>query len=141
MTVSPPGPAPTVSTRQLPAVPAAALEVPAANGQNDPAGIPTGPLPPDTLSFSNLPAWVTYLGSAALFIVGLLTSAGVVLPSNTSVMIQAVTGSVVTAASLIVALVSQLSHHSVQKAAINSPTTIVALPTVRLRGVVKRNIV
>ena len=142
MVVPPPPPAPAAPgspTREMPNVPDEALLGPAYAGANDPSGIPTGPLPPDTLTFSNLPTWITYLGSAGLFIVGLLTSAGVVLPSNTSGMIQAVTGAAVTGASLIVALASQLSHHSVQKAAINSPTTVVALPSMRMRGVVKRN--
>jgi len=107
----------------------------------DVVDIPAGPPVPDVpLSFSNLPTWITYFGSVALFVVGLLTSTGVVLPSSTSGMIKAVTGGAVTAAALVVALVSQLSHHSVQKAAINSPTTFVAQPTRRSLRAQPRNI-
>ena len=118
---APPAPSPA---RPMPAAPAVV-------SADDVGGIQTGLLPPDTLTFSNLPTWITYLRSLALFIVGVLTSTGVVVPAGTSGMIKAVTGGAVTAASLIVALVSQLSHHSVQKAAINSPTTVVALPAIR----------
>ena len=90
---------------------------------------PAVPDPPSVpLTFSNLPTWITYFGSAALFVVGILTSTGVVLPASTSGMIRTVTGGAVTAASLIVALVSQLSHHSVQRAAINSSNQFVAQP-------------
>jgi hypothetical protein len=89
---------------------------------------PQGPPIPNTLSFSNLPAWITYFGSFALFMVGLLTSAGVVLPSGVSGMIQALTGGAVTIASLVVALVGMMSHHSVQKAAIAAPLTQVDPP-------------
>lgn len=122
---------------------AAERELPASSEvdpADDPGGIPVGPLPPDTLSFSNLPTWITYLGSVALFVVGLLSSTGVVLPASTSGMIKAVTGGAVTAASLVVVLVSQLSHHSVQKAAINSPTTVVTMPAIRRPKVAKRNV-
>ncbi len=98
-----------------------------------PLDIPQPPQPPaTTLTFSNLPGWITYLGSVALFLVGLLTSAGVLLPSGVSGMIQAVTGGAVTVASVAVTLVGLVSHHSVQKAAIAAPHTIVQQPQTRL---------
>jgi hypothetical protein len=46
----------------------------------------------------------------------------------------------VTVAALVVALVSQLSHHSVQKAAINSPSTSVVQPRIQSLGAQARNI-
>ncbi len=59
---------------------------------------------------------VAYVASLATFILGVLTSAGVTLPSGVAVDVQAVAGATVTLVGVVTALVATLSHNSVVKA-------------------------
>jgi hypothetical protein len=93
------------------------------------AALPPVPVPPPNgISFSNLPAWIVYFGSLALFILGLLTALGVTLPDHVTTEVQTWAGVAPMVAAVIAPLIALLSHHSVLKAAIASPTTVVAPP-------------
>jgi hypothetical protein len=61
---------------------------------------------------------VAYVASLATFVLGVLTSAGVTVPSGVATDVQAVAGAVVTVVGVVTALVATLSQHSVEKAQI-----------------------
>jgi hypothetical protein len=95
---------------------------------------PSSPPLPPTLSFSNIPSFIVYLGSLAVFIMGLLTTVGVVLPSGVSGTVQSWAGVASMIASALLPLVALISHHGVQKAAIASPTTTLHSTTTTLHS-------
>jgi hypothetical protein len=61
---------------------------------------------------------ITFAGAAALFIIGILTTAGVTVPSGVSSTVQVILGNAVMIAGVIVALIHLVSHNSTVKAAI-----------------------
>ena len=92
------------------------------------AELPAPPVPPTSISFSNIPAWIVYFGSLAIFVVGLLTALGHTLPTNVSTEVQTWAGVAPMIAALVAPIIALLSHQSVQKAAVSSPTTVVVPP-------------
>lgn len=67
----------------------------------------------------------TLVSGIAVFILGVLTSAGVVLPGGVSTEVQTITGSLTAIAGAISPLIALLSTHSVQKAALKAAVTTI----------------
>lgn len=85
---------------------------------------PTPVLPPIPTSWT--PASVaTYAGAIALFVLGALTSAGVIVPAGVSSEVQLVVGSLGALSGVVTSVVALLSHHSVQKTAIKAAAPLV----------------
>lgn len=91
------------------------------------------PTPVPTVIVPSLPkVWTpttiaTLIGGAAVFIMGVLTSAGVTVPSHVSGEVTTITGVLTSLAGAITVLMGQLSHASVQKAVIKNAPAVAAL--------------
>jgi len=79
--------------------------------------VPT-PVPPVT--WSNIPADIAYVVAVALFIIGVLTSAGVVIPNSVSHNIQVWAGVATQVAGVVTALINNIAMKSVQKTIIKA---------------------
>jgi len=80
------------------------------------------PLPVAPSSWSNISADIAYVTAVALFIIGVLTSVGVVIPDSVSHNIQLWAGVATQVAGVVVALVNNIVNKSVLKVAIKAGT-------------------
>ena len=78
-----------------------------------PAPLPTPPVVPSVWTPSTI---IAYAAALALFVIGLLTFAGVVLPSSVSTDVNTWSAVAESFAGAVTALVTTLSHHSMVKA-------------------------
>jgi hypothetical protein len=74
--------------------------------------VSTPPAPPVIPTSLTITTVVAYLGALALFVVGLLTFAGVVLPANTSSEIQTWSAVAESVAGVVAGLITTLNHHT-----------------------------
>ena len=93
---------------------------------------PTPPAPPTIPSIITPTTLATLVGSLAADVLGILTYTGVVLPPSVNARVHAIIGAVVLFIGTAGSVIAMLSHHSVQKVALNaaSPAPIVAPPAV-----------
>ena len=80
----------------------------------------TAPVPTPPVTWSNIPADIAYVVAVALFIIGVLTSAGVVIPDSVSHNIQVWAGVATQIAGVATALINNIAMKSVQKTIIKS---------------------
>lgn len=74
------------------------------------------PFPTPPANWSNIPDVVTFVVAAVFFVLGILTSAGVVLPAHTAADVSLWAGIAQQAGAIVASVVVVLSRHSVQKA-------------------------
>ena len=89
--------------------------------ENNVAPVPTPPA-----SWSNVSADIAYITAIALFIVGILTSLGVVIPDSVSHNIQLWAGVATQISGVVVALVNNIVNKSVLKVAIKANSSLVS---------------
>lgn len=94
----------------------------------EPPGIPTAPMLPNVFTPVTI---ATYVGSLAVFIVGVLVLCGVPIPAHVSAEVQTITGSIVSAVGAIVPLIALASHHSVQRAALTAGVPLEQVVSIR----------
>lgn len=82
------------------------------------ANLPPVPEPPST--WNNIPADISYASALIVFILGILASTGILLPDSVSSNIDAITGAIAQVTALIVVLINNIMHKSVQKAIVRS---------------------
>lgn len=80
--------------------------------------VPPIPAPPST--WNNIPADISYVSALIIFILGVLASTGVLLPESVSSNIDVITGGIAQVAAVLVVLINNIMHKSVQKAIIRS---------------------
>lgn len=76
---------------------------------------PIPPMPDTPPTWSNLPAYISYAGALALFVIGVLVSSGVVVPESVSHSVEMWAGIISQIAGVAVALVNNIANKSVQK--------------------------
>ncbi len=75
----------------------------------NPSPLPTPPVVPSSITVTTV---VAYVAALAVFVLGLLTFVGVVLPAHTSAEVQTWSAVAESIAGVVTSLIATLNHHS-----------------------------